>query len=573
MIQNGQAATENDQYRPIILTLILLVPLAGAILIALLPDRAKLPNWIALATTLVTFLLTLHLPAHFITGQSGFQFERNIPWIENPAIFYHVGVDGLSLWLVVLVGLLAPIGVVASWNAIQTRRKVFYSLFLVQQTAMFGVFISLDLMLYYGFWELSLVPMAILIAMYGRKDGPAPRSNSSSSPSSPPRRCWSRFSGSTRTPAPSTSPTCNSKSPAAFFPPARSSGSRSHSSSPSRSRFLSFRFMAGSPTPTAKRPSLSPWSSPASSASTPCFASTSDFSPRSPAPSRHCSSLSPSSEFSTAPVSLSSSAISGDSWPSPRSATSRSSSSPSTASHSSAGPAASIRSSPTASSMARFSCSSARSKLRYATSLIDSYGGLAAKLPRAATYFVIASLAMIGLPMLSGFIGEFIILSSTFAGVSRPWAVAATVAVILGAAYMLSLVQRIFYGPESTLTASKPSADLRFGELAILTPLVILMLVMGVAPNLWLNTIRTGVHPPQEASQQQASQPPSPTSQTSVILSGSRAAAAVEGPATKAVILSDRSMQRAGDVEGPAVAFSNAGANNHQPLPGSEAQR
>ncbi len=155
-----------------ILTLILLVPLAGAILVALVPDRNKLPNWIALLTSLVTFVLTLHLPAHFISGQSGFQFEINIPWIEKPAIYYHVGVDGLSLWLIVLVGLLAPIGVVASWNAIHTRRKVFYSLFLVQQTAMFGVFISLDLMLYYGFWELSLVPMAILIAMYGRKDGP-----------------------------------------------------------------------------------------------------------------------------------------------------------------------------------------------------------------------------------------------------------------------------------------------------------------------------------------------------------------------------------------------------------------
>jgi NADH-quinone oxidoreductase subunit M len=105
-------------------------------------------------------------------ARSGFQFEQNVPWIESPAIFYHVGVDGLSLWLVVLVGLLAPVGVIASWNAIQTRRKIYYSLFLVQQTAMFGVFISLDLMLYYGFWELSLVPMAILIAMYGRKEGP-----------------------------------------------------------------------------------------------------------------------------------------------------------------------------------------------------------------------------------------------------------------------------------------------------------------------------------------------------------------------------------------------------------------
>ena len=222
---------------PIILTLILLVPLAGAVVVALLPDRAKLPNWIALFTTLVTFLLTLHLPAHFAYGQTGFQFEQNVPWIQSPAIFYHVGVDGLSLWLVVLVGLLAPVGVIASWNAIQSRRKIFYSLFLVQQTAMFGVFISLDLMLYYGFWELSLVPMAILIAMYGRKDVPEQRLNSSCSPSSPPRRCSSPFSGSTRGRTPLTSPSSNIKPPAVSFPPALSSGSLSRSSSRLPSRF------------------------------------------------------------------------------------------------------------------------------------------------------------------------------------------------------------------------------------------------------------------------------------------------------------------------------------------------
>ena len=66
-----------------ILTLILLVPLAGAVLVALVPDRAKLPNWIALLTTLTSFLLTLHLPAHFVLGQGGFQFEINIPWITR----------------------------------------------------------------------------------------------------------------------------------------------------------------------------------------------------------------------------------------------------------------------------------------------------------------------------------------------------------------------------------------------------------------------------------------------------------------------------------------------------------
>ncbi len=72
-------------------------------------------------------------------------------------------------------------------------------------------------------------------------------------------------------------------------------------------------------------------------------------------------------------------------------------------------------------------------------------------------------------------------LSSTFIGVSHGWAIAATLGVILGAAYMLWLVQRLFYGPESALTASKPAADLRFGELAVLWPLAVLMLVMGLS--------------------------------------------------------------------------------------------
>jgi len=79
-----------------ILTWILLLPLAGAVLVAILPGRGKLPNWIALLTALATFGLTLHLPAHFALGQGGFQFELNLPWIENPAIFYHVGTQSRS---------------------------------------------------------------------------------------------------------------------------------------------------------------------------------------------------------------------------------------------------------------------------------------------------------------------------------------------------------------------------------------------------------------------------------------------------------------------------------------------
>src|ERR1700748_2622480 len=153
-----------------ILTIITFVPLAGAILLALLPDKGRLMQWGALAVTLITFLCTLHLPAHYnySAAAGGFQFEQNHEWISSPAIRYHFGIDGLSMWLIVLTGFLAPLGVLASWNIIGDRKKLFYTLFLLQQVAMIGIFVSLDLFLYYAFWELSLVPMTLLIATCGR---------------------------------------------------------------------------------------------------------------------------------------------------------------------------------------------------------------------------------------------------------------------------------------------------------------------------------------------------------------------------------------------------------------------
>ena len=133
---------------------------------------------------------------------------------------------------------------------------------------------------------------------------------------------------------------------------------------------------------------------------------------------------------------------------------------------------------------------------RYSTSQINAYGGLATKLPSTATLFVLITLAMVGLPILSGFVGEFLILSSTFGGVSRGWAVAASMGVILGAAYMLSLVQRIFYGPPSEMITARPADDLHLRELAVLSPIVVLTLVMGVAPSVWFSAIQLGVpHP------------------------------------------------------------------------------
>jgi NADH-quinone oxidoreductase subunit M len=479
-----------------ILTLIILVPLAGAVLVALVPDRAKLPNWIALFTTLVSFLLTLHLPAHFVLGQGGFQFEINYPWIEKPAIFYHVGVDGLSLWLVVLTGLLAPVGVIASWNAIKERRKVFYSLFLVQQTAMVGVFVSLDLMLYYGFWELSLVPMAILIAMYGRKDGP---------------KAALKFFLFTFIPsAPLLVAILWLYARTGSFDFTTLQLLIAHGNFPTAAiGWVALAFLLAFAVKVPVFP-LHGWLADTFNEAPVALAMVVAGKLGLYSMLRFHVGLFPVQARAAAPYLIALAVIGilygaclalvqRDFWRLMAFAA---------LSHLSLITLAIYGLTFTGWTGAVYQILNhgvvdaalflllGALEVRYATSRIDAYGGLAAKMPRAATFFVIASLAMIGLPMLNGFIGEFLILSSTFTGVSRSWTIAAALGMILGAAYMLWLVQRLFYGPESALAASRPGDDVHRGELAVLAPLAVLMLVMGLAPNLWLTSIQTGVHPP-----------------------------------------------------------------------------
>ncbi len=479
-----------------ILTWIILAPLAGAVLVALLPDRYKLPNWIALLTTLVSFLLSLHLPAHFNAAQPGFQFEINTPWIENPAIFYHVGVDGLSVWLVVLVGLLAPVGVIVSWNAIKERRKIFYSLFLIQQTAMVGVFVALDLMLYYGFWELSLVPMAILIAMYGRKDGP---------------KAALKFFLFTFIPsAPLLVAILWIYARTGSFDFVTLQLLLTHGNFPAAALFwvaLAFLFAFAVKVPVFP---LHGWLADTFSEAPVAMSMVVAGKLGLYSMLRFHIGLFPSQARAMAPWLIGLAVIGilygaclalvqRDFWRLLAYAV---------ISHFSfvtlalygftftgwAGGIYQILNQGVVEA-AIFLLLGAL-EVRYGTSQIGEFGGLAAKIPRLTSFFVIATLAMIGLPLLNGFVGEFLILSSTFNGVSRGWAIVATVGVILGAAYMLWLVQRVFYGGESKLALQKPTDDLEFGELAILTPVVVLMLVMGVAPMQWINTIETGVHLP-----------------------------------------------------------------------------
>jgi NADH-quinone oxidoreductase subunit M len=481
-----------------ILTLILLVPLAGAVLVLLVPDRFKLPNWIALLTTLAIFGLTLHLPAHFLLAADAprFQFEVNRPWIERPAIFYHLGVDGLSLWLVVLVGLLAPIGVVASWNAVTERRKIFFALFLVQQTAMLGVFLSLDLMLYYGFWELSLAPMAILIAMYGRKNGP---------------KAAQKFFLFTFIPsAPLLVAILWLYAKTGSFDFAILQMWIASGALPTGALCwvaLAFLFAFAVKVPVFP---LHGWLADTFSEAPVALAMVVAGKLGLYSMLRFHIGLFPVQARAVAPV-LIGLAVVGILYGACLALVQR--------------------------DFWRLMAFAALSHLslitlgiygltltgwegavyqtlnhgvvdgafflllgllydRYRSSEINAYGGLAAKLPRTATLFVIATLGMIGLPILGGFVGEFMILLGTFTGTSKGWAIAATLGVILGAAYMLWLAQRLFYGPESKMAASMQPDDLHAGAMAVLMPLAVLMLVMGVAPMIWLQTIDTGVHPP-----------------------------------------------------------------------------
>ena len=152
-----------------ILTLVTFVPAAGALLLMFFPRRDRDIRVFSLVISLLAFVLSLHLPAHFHRDQAGFQFDQNVPWISTPNIHYHMGIDGISLWLVVLTTFLTPLCVLISWKSIHDRVKEFFILLLILETALIGVFVSLDLFLFYFFWEGTLIPMALLIGIWGHE--------------------------------------------------------------------------------------------------------------------------------------------------------------------------------------------------------------------------------------------------------------------------------------------------------------------------------------------------------------------------------------------------------------------
>jgi NADH-quinone oxidoreductase subunit M len=478
-----------------ILSLITFVPLAGAILLALLPDKGKTMQWGALAVTLITFLLTLHLPAHYNYGASGYQFETNCAWIASPSIHYHLGVDGLSMWLIVLTGLLAPLGVLISWNAISARKKTFYVLFLLQQVAMLGVFVSLDLFLYYAFWELTLVPMTILIATFGR--------------------------------------TSNRRKAAikyflyAFIPSAillvavlwlyvqtgtfdvptltrlAATGHISSNSAALWLASLAFVFAFAVKVPVFP---LHGWLKDAIAEAPTAAVMVLVGKLGLYSLIRFSLGIFPAESHRIAPLLIALAAIGvvygalialiqNDM---------KSLAAYGTLGHVSVATLG----------IFTFTLAGLDGGIyqtineglgggalfmllglfyeRYGTYDMRELGGLAAKFPWMVTMFVVTTLSVIGLPMLNGFVGEFLVFSGTMQSAiahHTTWTVLATAGVILTAAYMLGMIQKVFYGGFGIKSEEVAGWDLDAREHLALWPLVALFLIMGVASPFWTHAI------------------------------------------------------------------------------------
>jgi NADH-quinone oxidoreductase subunit M len=154
-----------------LITILILLPTIGAVLVVghqMFWKQEGQLKWVTLAITVGNFLVSiLLLSKSAVVSENGFFFEKNVPWIRAINTNYHVGVDGLSLWLVLLTTFIMPIAVLSTWRAVEKRSTAFYVFMLLLESAMIGVFVSLDLLVFYLFFEASLVPMFFLIGIWG----------------------------------------------------------------------------------------------------------------------------------------------------------------------------------------------------------------------------------------------------------------------------------------------------------------------------------------------------------------------------------------------------------------------
>jgi NADH-quinone oxidoreductase subunit M len=152
----------------LLLSFLIWVPITAGVLILLLGERnIVIGRWVALAASLATLALTVPLWTHFDTSTAAMQFTEKLAWIPRFRAFYALGVDGISLPLIVLTAFMTVPVVIAGWSVIETRPAQYYAAFLIMEGLMLGVFAATDALLFYFFWEAMLIPMFLIIGIWG----------------------------------------------------------------------------------------------------------------------------------------------------------------------------------------------------------------------------------------------------------------------------------------------------------------------------------------------------------------------------------------------------------------------
>jgi NADH-quinone oxidoreductase subunit M len=482
-----------------LLSVVTFLPLIGTALLVLIPrDEARQHKATAFVTTLVTFAVSLALWSGFDPSAAApeFQFLEEIPWIPSIGITYKVGLDGVALLLVMLTTVLMPIVVLSAWNAVQDRVKEFMIALLVLETAMIGTFAALDLVLFYVFWELILIPMYLLIGIWGSSN-----------------RLYATVKFFVYTFVASVLMLVAIlylyfKGPGTFDYVAIRDGV---AVSPQAAALLFFAFAFAFAVKVPMFP-LHTWL-PDAHTEAPTAGSvilagvllkmgTFGF-------FRYAFPLFPAAALQyrgaiavVAVIGIVYGALMCFVQPDMKRLIAYSSVSHlgfvmlGLAALSAEGLTGGVY------QMLNHGVSTGGLFLligmlyeRRHTRLISEYGGIAKTVPLLTIAFVIVTLSSIGLPTTNGFVGEFLILTGTF--ISRlpggqVMAVIAASGVILGAIYMLKLVEKVFYGP-ITNDENRHIPDMSVREAFVLVPMVVLIFTMGLMPGAFLAPVKGSV--------------------------------------------------------------------------------
>ena len=481
-----------------LLSLVIFLPLLGVIAIALLRGMgANVVKWIALGTGLLTFIISISLYTGFDKTLIGFQtnpdFYQNLDWIPRIKASYHIGIDGISLWLVLLTTFLTPICILAAWNSVEKGLSGFMMSLLALETGMLGVFCALDLLLFFVFWEAMLIPMYFLIGIWGGE-----------------RRIYATIKFVLYTMAGSALMLVGIL--ALYFQNGDSfnlvdllaaEGPFDHANLLFLAFFIAFAikvplfpFHTWLPDAHVEAPTVGSVILAGVLLKMGTYGIV-----------RFCLPLFPQAAADAtswvvplAVIGIIYGALVAMVQPDLKKLVAYSSVSHlgfvvlGLFSQSGTGIQGSVLQmiNHGLSTGALFLLVGMIYERRHSRMIVD-FGGLAKKMPVFATIFLIVTLSSIGLPGLNGFVGEFKILLGSFVAnaFSRWYVVFATSGVILAAVYMLWMYQRVMFGTPDSTNESLP--DLNPRELAVLLPILLFIVWIGVYPNTFLEPMKISV--------------------------------------------------------------------------------